>query len=60
MNAPRAEPRIRTAFTDDRRMTPEMLTRVLRYVYLGYSVSRIVQLFGVREKAVSRLKQRFG
>ena len=41
-------------------MTPELLSRVLRYIYLGYSVSRIVQLFGVREKAVTRLKSRFG
>jgi hypothetical protein len=41
-------------------MTPELLTRVLHYVWLGYSVSRIVHLFGVREKAVVRLKQRFG
>lgn len=41
-------------------MTPELCTRVLRYIYLGYSASRIVQLMGVREAAVIRLKQRFG
>lgn len=41
-------------------MKPETVTRVLRYIYCGYSVSRIVQLFGVREKAVARLKDRFG
>ncbi len=41
-------------------MTPEILSRVLRYLWMGYSVSRIVQLFGVREKAVTRLKKRFG
>ena len=54
------EPDRRNAWEDDVKMTPEVLTRVLHYIHLGYSVTRIVQLFGVKEKAVDRLKRRFG
>ena len=38
----------------------EMIHRVLIYIHLGYSVKRLVELFGVREKTAQKLKERFG
>lgn len=38
----------------------QMINRVILYIHLGYSVTRLVQLFGVREATAYKLKQRFG
>jgi hypothetical protein len=37
-----------------------MINRVLVYIHLGYSVKRLVELFGVREATAAKLKSRFG